>query len=92
MNLPDARTWFRSKITTRIKGNISSVYRDNMQCRYCTTGANETQEHMEEYEFTRKIRTSLNLKDECERMILWRKITRALKELYKKDNNKLTVT
>ena len=59
-----------------------------MRCRYCITGAHETQEHLEECEFTRKMRTSLNLKNECERMIQWRNITRVLKELYKKDDDK----
>ena len=54
-NLPDARTWFRfrSKITTYIKGNTTSIYKDNMKCGYCTTGANKTQEPLEECEFTR---------------------------------------
>ena len=44
--------------------------------------------HKMKCKFTRKKRTSLSLKNERELMILWRKITRALKELYKKDNNK----
>ena len=41
MNLPDARIWFRyrCKITKYyIEGNMSSAYRDNMSCRYCTSG------------------------------------------------------
>ena len=89
MNLPDARRWFRfrSKITTYIKENTSLIFRDDMQCRYCTKGANKRQEHLEECELTRKRRRSLNLKKERERMILWRKKGRALKELYKKDKN-----
>ena len=35
INLPDARIWFRyrCKTTKYIKGNTSSEYRDNMDCR-----------------------------------------------------------
>ena len=56
MNLPDARTCFRfrSKITNHIKGNTSSIYRDNMQGRYCMTGFKETQEHLEKCKFARQ--------------------------------------
>ena len=81
MNLPDSRTWFRfrSKITTHVKGNITSIYRENMQCRYCTTGVDETQEHLKECEFTRTMSKTLKVKKERELMILWRTITRALK-------------
>ena len=48
MNLPDARTYFRfrCKITKYIKGNRSSLHREDMSCRYCKTGEEETQEHM----------------------------------------------
>ena len=49
MNLPDARMWFRyrCKITKYIKGNTSSAYRDNMSCRYCTSGEEETHGNMQ---------------------------------------------
>ena len=49
MNIQDARVWFRyrCKITAHIKGNKSSMYKDNMVCRLCNSGENETQEHME---------------------------------------------
>ena len=72
MNLPDARTWFRyrCKITKYIKGNTSSMYRDNMCCRYCTSGEDETQEHMETCESTTELREGLNLKIEREQIIL----------------------
>ena len=35
MNLMNTRVWFRyrCKITAHIKGNKSSMYKDNMQCR-----------------------------------------------------------
>ena len=86
MNLPDARTWFRfrRKITNNIKGKTSSIYKDKMQCRHCTSGEDETQEHLEKCEFTKAMRKNFELENEREHMILWRKINRALKELYKK--------
>ena len=90
MNLPDARTWFRfrGKITTHI--NETQHRYTGIICnagRYRTMGADETQKHLEECEFTWKMRKSLNLEIEWERMILWRKITRALKKLYQNKNN-----
>ena len=50
MNLPDARVWFRFRceITSHINGNMSSMYRDNMKCRYYKSVVDETQEHLEE--------------------------------------------
>ena len=85
---------------------MSSAYRDNMSCRYCTSGEEETQEHMETCESTSEMRQRLNLTIEREHIILWRKINRKLfKEyndvttieselkkagLYKSDNNKAT--
>ena len=54
----------KNKITNHIKGNTSSIYRDNLQCRYCTTG-----EHLEEFEFTRTMRNNMDLKTEMEHMI-----------------------
>ena len=45
MNLMNARIWFRyrCKITAHIKGNKSSMYKDNMQCRLCKSEKDETQ-------------------------------------------------
>ena len=90
MNLPDARTWFRyrCKITKYIKGNMSSMYRENMSCRYCSTGEEETQEHMETCESTTELREGLNLKIEREHIILWRKINR---KLFKEYNDVSTI-
>ena len=86
MNLPDARTWFRfcCKITKHIKGNMSSMYREDMTCRYCCTGEEETQEHMETCEYTATLREGLNINNEREHIILWRKINRKLFKEYNK--------
>ena len=55
MNLTNARLCFRyrCKIIAHIKCNKSSMYRNNMQCRPCKSGENETQEHLETCEFTK---------------------------------------
>ena len=37
------------------------MYKNNMQCRICTTGRNETQEHLEKCELTKEMRKTLNL-------------------------------
>ena len=36
------------------KGNTSSACRNNMQCRRCTTGADEAQEHLKVCESTKE--------------------------------------
>ena len=49
MTLADARLWFRYRcqIIENIKGNRSSQWENRMHCRHCTSGENETQEHIE---------------------------------------------
>ena len=51
--IANARIWFRyrAKIIDNIKGNRSSLWTGRMQCRHCTTGESETQEHIEECAF-----------------------------------------
>ena len=63
MTLTNARLWFRYRcqIIDHIKGNKSSVYRNNMACRLCTSGEDETQDHLERCNFTKEIRENLNL-------------------------------
>ena len=64
------------------------MYRDNMCCRYCKLGEDETQEHMETCESTTELREGLNLKIEREHIILWRKINR---KLFKEYNDVSTI-
>ena len=79
--LADARIWFRyrSQIIDNIKGNRSSNWTGRMQCRHCTTGARETQQ--KECTFFRKYRETLDLSKGGEKLIFWRKVIRALKDL-----------
>ena len=52
-----------------------------MHCRHCTTGARETQQHIEECTFFRKYRETLDLSKGGEKLIFWRKVISALKYL-----------
>ena len=58
------------------------MYKDNMQCRLSKTGEDETQEHLEKCEFTKEMRTNHTLEKQEDKIVLWRKITKALTDLY----------
>ena len=57
-----------------------------MACRFCTSGEDETQDHLERCNFTKEMRENLNLTLMEDKIVLWRRITRALKDIY--ENNK----
>ena len=63
MTLTNARLWFRyrCKIIDHIKGNKSSVFKNNMACRLCKNRENETQEHLEKCNFKRDMRKNLDI-------------------------------
>ena len=65
-----------------IKGSKSSMYRNYMACRLCTSGEDETQDHLERCNFTKEMRENLDLNLREDKIVLWRKITRALKDIY----------
>ena len=60
-----------------------------MECRHCTTGDHETQDHLEKCIFFRKHRDGLDLTIRMHKLIFWRRVTRTLKDI--KDNNKDSV-
>ena len=65
------------------------MYKDNMACRLCKSGENETQEHMEKCKFTKEMSENLDMGKEADKIVLWRKLNRALQKLYNnKDANK----
>ena len=84
MTLADASLWFRYRcqIIDNIKGNKSSHRKDDMACRLCTSGENETQVHLERFSFTKPKREDLDLTIRKEKIVFWRRITRTLKDLY----------
>ena len=52
-------------------------------------GENETQEHMKHCDFTKEMRANLNMGKEEDKLVIRRKLTRALWKLYTgKDVNK----
>ena len=57
-----------------------------MACRLCTSGEDETQDHLERCNFTKEMRENLNLTLRDDKIVLWRRITGALKDIY--ENNK----
>ena len=57
-----------------------------MACKLCTIGEDETQDHLERCNFTKEMRENLNLTLREDKIVLWRRITRALKDIY--ENNK----
>ena len=66
-----------------VKGNTSSTIRQNMECRHCNTTDEETQEHLEIRKGTEDLRKDLGLEKEHDHMLLWRKLTRRLKDIIK---------
>ena len=56
-----------------------------MACRLCTSGEDETQDHLERCSFTKEMRGNLNLTIREDKIVVWRRITRALKDIY--ENN-----
>ena len=63
------------------------MYKDNMQCRQCNSGGNETQEHLERCDFTREMRKKQNPGKLEDNVVLWWKITRALQNVYTTNKN-----
>ena len=64
------------------------MYRNNMKCRYCEFGGNESQEHFTSCDFTKEMRKTLDLKQETDQLVLLRKLTIALKDAHNENNNK----
>ena len=56
------------------------MHKDNMACRLCTSGENEKQFHLEKCEFRKDMRKNIDLEIRDDKIVLWSKITRALKD------------
>ena len=53
---------------------------------YTQAGENETQEYLEKFSFTKEMRENLDLSLREDKIVLWRRISRTLKDIYR--NNK----
>ena len=84
MTLADARLWFRYRcqIIDNIKGNRSSQWRNDMECRHCTSGEHETQDHLERCSFFKTKREGLDLTIRMHKLIFWRRVTQTLKDIH----------
>ena len=84
MTLADARLWFRYRcqIIDNIKGNKSSIWKHDMACRLCTSGENKTQDYFERCSSTKDMRKNLDLTVRKEKIVIWMRITRTLKDIY----------
>ena len=89
MSLRDTRIWFRqrSRMTLRVKANRSSVFKNQMGCRYCEEDIRiETQEHLEKCEGFLHEQRNLNMDEEKGKLIFWRRMAPKLKKM--DDNDK----
>merc|ERR1711892_1064223 len=79
--IANARVWFRyrSKIISDIKGNQSSKWTGQMQCRHCNPGCDETQEHIEKCTGFSVEREKIDLSNGEGKLVFWRRVVYKLK-------------
>ena len=78
---------FKKKKEKRVKGNTTSVLKNNMNCRHCNLQEEETQEDLEVCEGTRDPRVKLDMNKEHTYMVFWRKLSRNLNEITNKESH-----
>ena len=59
-----------------------------MACRLCTSGENETQDHLERCSYFNTKREGLDLTMRMQNVIFWKRVTRTIKDIYIYVNNK----
>ena len=64
------------------KHKRSSQWRNDMECRHCTSGEHETQDHLERCSFFKTKREGLDLTIRMHKLIFWRIVTRTLKDIH----------
>ena len=71
-----ARVWirYRARAVAGVKGNFKHSHVNNMGCRFCLGGSNETQDHLELCEGTRHERRGLDMKEERGLLDFWRRM------------------
>ena len=101
MRLTHSRIWirYRGRMCKGVKYNNKRSFKD-LQCRFCTSGREENQEHLEECEGTEFERRGLRMSERSdlvkfwsrmEKKMLWKKLQEK-KEGEKKKNNVATDT
>ena len=61
---------------------FKNMFKNIMQCRRCTAGADKTQEHLEICEYTTELRHNMDLNKEWDHMLLWWKMSKINKPTY----------
>ena len=76
MPLHRARVWirYRARAIAGVKGNFKHSYVSNMGCRFCSSGSDETQDHLELCAGTRHERRGLDLGEESGLLDFWRRM------------------
>ena len=77
MSLVKVRVWirFRARAIAGVKGNFRHSHVNNMQCRLCSEGSDETQEHLQLCSGTLFERRGLDLSGRRGLVEFWRRMT-----------------
>ena len=80
MPLPIARIYFkhRARSIAGVKVNNKGSFKDNLNCRFCDSDSEETQEHLEECGGTRYERRGLNLSGWFGLVSFWRRMMKKI--------------
>ena len=80
MPLPIARIYFkhRARSIAGVKVNNKGSFKDNLNCRFCDSDSEETQEHLEECGGTRYERRGLNLSFWFGLVSFWRRMMKKI--------------
>ena len=76
MPLHRARVWirYRARAIAGVKGNFRHSYVNNMSCRFCNLGTDETQDHLELCAGMRHERRGLDMDEERGLLDFWRRV------------------
>ena len=93
LSIPNCRVYirYRARSLANVKMNAKKSWKDNLTCRYCATGAQESQEHLEVCNGTEFERRGLGMESFMGKVTFWRRMTVKL-EKEKKKKKKATAT
>ena len=83
--IPLSRVWirYRARAIAGVKGNFRHSWED-LSCRHCNLGVDETQEHLETCGGTEFERRGLEMEKWRDRLLFWRKMTVKIAAVTKK--------
>ena len=76
MPLHRARVWirYRARAIAGVKGNFKHSHVNNIGCRFCSIGTDETQDHLELCTGMRQERRGLDMNEERGLLDFWRRV------------------